>query len=66
MLNSSLSPWPAFDAEEIEAVAAVLRSGRVNYWTGEEGRAFEREFADWAGTAMPSRSPTARSRSTSR
>jgi dTDP-4-amino-4,6-dideoxygalactose transaminase len=23
----------------------VLQSGRVNYWTGEEGRAFEKEFA---------------------
>jgi dTDP-4-amino-4,6-dideoxygalactose transaminase len=37
--------WPDFDDEQIAAVAAVLRSGRVNYWTGEEGRAFEREFA---------------------
>lgn len=26
---------------------AVLLSGRVNYWTGEEGREFEREFAAW-------------------
>ena len=25
------------------AVAAVVRSGRVNYWTGDETRAFERE-----------------------
>lgn len=37
--------WPAFDAEEIEAVASVLRSGKVNYWTGQEGRLFETEFA---------------------
>jgi dTDP-4-amino-4,6-dideoxygalactose transaminase len=29
----------------------VLDSGRVNYWTGEEGRAFEHEFAEWAGSA---------------
>lgn len=42
-------PWPAFEEEEIEAAAAVLRSGRVNYWTGDEGRAFEREFADFTG-----------------
>jgi len=40
-------PWPIFEDEEIEAAAAVLRSGRVNYWTGDEGRAFEREFADF-------------------
>ena len=37
--------WPAFGAEEIEAASSVLRSGRVNYWTGEEGRLFETEFA---------------------
>jgi dTDP-4-amino-4,6-dideoxygalactose transaminase len=29
----------------VAAAAAVLASGKVNYWTGEEGRAFEREFA---------------------
>jgi len=42
-------PWPVFEEEEIEAAVAVLRSGRVNYWTGDEGRAFEREFADFTG-----------------
>jgi dTDP-4-amino-4,6-dideoxygalactose transaminase len=42
-------PWPAFEEEEIEAAAAVLRSGRVNYWTGDEGRGFEREFAEFTG-----------------
>ncbi len=28
----------------------MLRSNRVNYWTGKEGREFEREFAQWVGT----------------
>ena len=42
--------WPQFDANDIEAVSAVLRSGRVNYWTGGEGRLFEKEFAAYAGT----------------
>jgi hypothetical protein len=46
----SLSPWPYFSEEEIEAAAAVLRSGAVNYWTGEEGRQFEREYAAYLGT----------------
>jgi dTDP-4-amino-4,6-dideoxygalactose transaminase len=50
VLNTPFAPWPEFTDEEIDAVAAVLRSGRVNYWTGEEGRRFEREFADWVGT----------------
>jgi len=39
-------PWPAFDDEHLDAVADVLRSGKVNYWTGEEGSRFEREFAE--------------------
>ncbi|HAD05070.1 MAG TPA: aminotransferase [Desulfuromonas sp.] len=42
-------PWPHFEAEEIAAVAAVLHSGKVNYWTGEEGRRFEQEFAELCG-----------------
>jgi len=42
--------WPSFGAEEIEAVAAVLASGRVNYWTGELGKSFEEQFAAFVGT----------------
>jgi dTDP-4-amino-4,6-dideoxygalactose transaminase len=45
------SVWPDFSEEEAEAVADVLRSNRVNYWTGQLGRAFERDFADWVGTS---------------
>lgn len=45
-----LAPWPYFAADEIEAVTAVLRSGKVNYWTGQEGRRFEAEFARYVGT----------------
>src|ERR1019366_1000327 len=44
------APWPYFEADEIEAAAAVLRSGKVNYWTGQEGRLFESEFARSVGT----------------
>lgn len=51
MLNTQFSPWPSFTPEEAEAVRDVLFSNKVNYWTGEEGRQFEREFASWAGAA---------------
>ena len=44
------SSWPSYSDEEIAAVTRILQSGNVNYWTGEEGRKFEREFADWVGT----------------
>lgn len=49
--DSNLAPWPHFTDDEVEAVAAVLRSGRVNYRTGEEGQAFEKEFATYCGSA---------------
>lgn len=51
MLNYEIAPWPRFDEQEIGSVARVLRSGRVNYWTGSEGRDFEREYASWAGSS---------------
>jgi dTDP-4-amino-4,6-dideoxygalactose transaminase len=49
MLNTAFSPWPSFTPEEAQAVANVLASNRVNYWTGCECREFEREFAAWTG-----------------
>ena len=45
------APWPCFTEEEQDAVARVIGSNRVNYWTGEEGRAFEKEFAQWVGSS---------------
>ena len=50
MLNGPFSPWPSFTEEEADAVSRVLLSNKVNYWTGQEGREFEREFAAFAGT----------------
>ena len=44
-----MASWPSFSQEEADAVHAVISSNRVNYWTGQEGRAFEREFAAWIG-----------------
>nr|WP_317199883.1 DegT/DnrJ/EryC1/StrS aminotransferase family protein [uncultured Psychrobacter sp.] len=50
MLNTKFSPWPSFTKEEANAVSQVLLSNKVNYWTGNECRHFEREFADWTGS----------------
>jgi dTDP-4-amino-4,6-dideoxygalactose transaminase len=41
--------WPHYDDDEVAAATAVLRSGRVNYWTGTEARCFEREYANAIG-----------------
>ncbi len=41
----TLPPWPIFEADELAAVDEVLRSGKVNYWTGPACRAFERAWS---------------------
>lgn len=41
--------WPCFEEDELNAVQQVLRSGKINYWTGEEGRKFETEYAAFTG-----------------
>ncbi len=48
MLNTAFSPWPSFTVEEADAVRTVLLSNKVNYWTGNECRSFEKEFAAWS------------------
>jgi dTDP-4-amino-4,6-dideoxygalactose transaminase len=42
--------WPIFAQDEIDAATAILKSGKVNYWTGQEGRQFEQKFAEYCGT----------------
>ena len=42
-------PWPCFGDDEIKAVERVLRSGKVNQWTGSEVTEFEKEYADFVG-----------------
>jgi dTDP-4-amino-4,6-dideoxygalactose transaminase len=49
MLNSHFSSWPSYSNEEANAVHRVVRSNKVNYWTGTECREFEQEFAAWCG-----------------
>jgi dTDP-4-amino-4,6-dideoxygalactose transaminase len=49
MLHTTIAPWPSFTQEEAEAVSRVILSNRVNYWTGQECREFEKEFAEWTG-----------------
>lgn len=51
LCSAPLSAWPVFDESQIQAVGEVLRSGRVNYWTGQQGRLFEEEYAKALGIA---------------
>ncbi|MFP4428625.1 MAG: DegT/DnrJ/EryC1/StrS family aminotransferase, partial [Desulfovermiculus sp.] len=48
MRDSLFSPWPVYAADEREAAMRPLLSGRVNYWSGREGREFEKEFAAYS------------------
>ena len=50
MLNTAFEPWPSFTQQEADAVSNVLLSNKVNYWTGQECREFEKEFAEFAQT----------------
>lgn len=46
-----LSPWPVFSEEEQSAALNVLRSGKVNAWTGTETSSFEKEFSHWSSSS---------------
>ena len=50
MINTKFSSWPSFTSEEANAAKNVLLSNKVNYWTGNECREFEKEFAVWSNS----------------
>ncbi len=41
--------WPSISEKGIEKVTEVLKSGKVNYWTGPLGQEFEKKFAEYNG-----------------
>ena len=51
MSNAEFPTWPVYAEDERDAVERVLLSGKSNYWTGEEGKLFESEFAAWCGVS---------------
>ena len=44
-----MTRWPVYDDEQISQVEAVLRSGKVNAWTGSYVSDFENEYARYLG-----------------
>jgi dTDP-4-amino-4,6-dideoxygalactose transaminase len=48
MKNIKFTSWPCFTKEEVDATCKVLLSNKVNYWTGQECREFEKEFSVWS------------------
>jgi dTDP-4-amino-4,6-dideoxygalactose transaminase len=49
-VTNQMQGWPCLDENSIMAVEEVLRSGKVNYWTGPKGMEFEKKFAEWQGS----------------
>ena len=60
VFNGQFPSWPCFEESTIQKVADILRSGKVNYWTGQMegtkpeehisvGMAFEKAWAKWLG-----------------
>jgi dTDP-4-amino-4,6-dideoxygalactose transaminase len=49
-VRNKLTGWPNFNDASISAVVDVLKSGKVNYWTGPKGMEFEKKFAEWQGS----------------
>ncbi|MEP3274899.1 MAG: DegT/DnrJ/EryC1/StrS aminotransferase family protein [Stappiaceae bacterium] len=44
-----MSGWPEYDEEQIAEVVSVLRSGKVNAWTGPQVPDFEKQYAEYLG-----------------
>ncbi len=49
-VTNTLVSWPQFCERAIKDVEVVLRSGKVNYWTGPKGMEFEKKFSQWQGS----------------
>lgn len=49
MITENYSKWPHFDEGDIDAVAEVLRSGKINRWTGDKNLLFEKAMCDFTG-----------------
>jgi len=40
---------PFYSNKSIQKIGPMLRSGKVNYWSGNEGKKFEKEFSNYLG-----------------
>lgn len=48
-MKTTYSTWPKISDDEIKCAVNVLKSGKINYWTGEQVKQFETEFARYCG-----------------
>lgn len=50
MLHTNFNSWPYYTDHEADVISAILKSNKVNYWTGTECRSFEKEFAEYTNS----------------
>src|ERR1035438_8512406 len=50
LFTDPFSRWPYFETDEVDAAVRVLSSGKASYWTGDEGKEFEKEYAEHTGS----------------
>lgn len=51
-VQNELVGWPNISEASIAAVVEVLRTNKINYWTGPVGMEFETRFAAWQGSTL--------------
>lgn len=49
VLKEPFPAWPQFNPDVYDKVTEILKTGKVNYWTGKVGQTFEKEWAKWLG-----------------
>lgn len=45
----NLGKWPHFDDDDIRVVSDILKSGKINRWTGTKNLEFEKAMCDFTG-----------------
>ena len=49
VFDGAFPGWPQFNPAVYDKVTDILKSGKVNYWTGKVGMEFEKAWAKWLG-----------------
>ncbi len=49
VLPEPFPAWPQFNPAVYDKVTEILKTGKVNYWTGKVGMTFEKKWAEWLG-----------------
>jgi dTDP-4-amino-4,6-dideoxygalactose transaminase len=48
-MSKKIEMWPNYSSQEVNLVKKILQSNKVNYWTGQQCKLFEKEFSNYVG-----------------